>query len=406
MGERTLQDLQMKQALPLSVKILLTKDRIRQWVNEFGEDGVYVSFSGGKDSTVLLHLVRELYPDVEGVFCDTGLEYPEIREFVKTFDNIIWLKPKMNFKQVIDKYGYPFISKEVSETIEEAKKYLTRYNAENTTLTDRQTDRQTGIPNAYAMADMLGIDRRINKNNQEYQMLKKGIIPSKYKFGKPTRVLQLEGKMPHKENGVFTDEYSKQYDKSRYRFLLDAPFDVSSKCCNVMKKQPMKEHIKETGKHPITAQMASESKLRTSTWIKQGCNAFNAKNPISNPMSFWTEQDVLLYIYQNHLPICSVYGEIVKDNDVDGQTDWEDLGLFDIGVPVLRTTGCNRTGCMFCGFGCHLEPEGQGRFEKMKVTHPKQYEWIMKPWDEGGLGYKDVIDWINEHNGKGRIIRY
>ena len=95
MSERTIQDLKMKQALPLEVKVLLTKDRIRQWVNEYGEDGTYVAFSGGKDSTVLLHLVRERYSNVPAVFCDTGLEYPEIREFVKTFDNVIWLKPKM-----------------------------------------------------------------------------------------------------------------------------------------------------------------------------------------------------------------------------------------------------------------------------------------------------------------------
>lgn len=400
MGERTLQDLQMKQALPLSVKVLLTKDRIRQWINEFGEDGVYVSFSGGKDSTVLLHLVREMYPDVEALFCDTGLEYPEIREFVKCFDNVTWLKPKMNFKQVIEKYGYPLFSKEVSDAVDKAKKYLTRYNAE------RSLDRPTDRPHATAMADMLGIDRRINKDNQEYQMLKKGIIPSRYKFGKPVRLLQLEGRMPHIENGVVTNEYSKLYDKSRFKYLLDAPFKVSNKCCYVMKKSPMNIFARKTHKVPITAQMASESKLRTSNWIRHGCNIFDTKNPISNPMSFWTEQDVLLYIYQHNIPICSVYGQVEKDGGIDGQTDWEDLGLFDIGVPVLRTTGCNRTGCMFCGFGAHLEPEGQGRFEKMKETHPKQYEWIMKPWDEGGLGYKSVIDWINQNNGKGVIIRY
>ena len=92
----------------------MTQERIRGWVNEFGEDGVYVSFSGGKDSTVLLHIVRNMYPNVKAVFVDTGLEYPEIREFVKSFENVYWLRPKMNFRQVIEKYGYPFISKEVS----------------------------------------------------------------------------------------------------------------------------------------------------------------------------------------------------------------------------------------------------------------------------------------------------
>ena len=70
---RTKDDLIKMQSVPLEVKILMTQRRIREWVSEFGVDGVYVSFSGGKDSTVLLHLVRELYPDVEAVFVNTGL---------------------------------------------------------------------------------------------------------------------------------------------------------------------------------------------------------------------------------------------------------------------------------------------------------------------------------------------
>lgn len=141
MSEHTIHELQMLQALPLSVKIEKTKLRIKEWVDEFGIDGVYVSFSGGKDSTVLLTICRELYPDMKAVFVDTGLEYPEIRDFVKTWDNVDWIKPKMNFKQVIEKYGYPFISKEVAECVEGARKYLTAI-AEQSSL-DRPTDRPT-----------------------------------------------------------------------------------------------------------------------------------------------------------------------------------------------------------------------------------------------------------------------
>ena len=125
MAKSTLKILQDLQAMPLIQKVILTKARIREWVEEYGEDGVYVSFSGGKDSTVLLHLVRSIYPNLQAVFCDTGLELPEIREFVRTFDNVEWLKPKKTFIQVIEDDGYPLISKEVSECVQGARKYLT-----------------------------------------------------------------------------------------------------------------------------------------------------------------------------------------------------------------------------------------------------------------------------------------
>lgn len=140
MAKHTLEELKQWQALPLGVKVLMTKERIRNWVDEYDEDGVYVSLSGGKDSTVLLHMVRSMYPKVKAVFVDTGLEYPEIREFVKTFDNVDWIRPKMNFKKVIQTYGYPFISKEVAECVYRAKKYLTKLISDGSLV---QTDRQT-----------------------------------------------------------------------------------------------------------------------------------------------------------------------------------------------------------------------------------------------------------------------
>lgn len=102
--------------MSLDDKIKRTKQLIMEWYAQF-KGKVYVSFSGGKDSTVLLHIARSLKcgKDIVGVFDDTGLEYPEIRDFVKQQENIIWIKPKMNFKQVIEKYGYPIISKEQSK---------------------------------------------------------------------------------------------------------------------------------------------------------------------------------------------------------------------------------------------------------------------------------------------------
>ena len=382
--KHTRNDLLQMQSLPLSAKIQMTKRRISEWVEYFGEDGVYVSFSGGKDSTVLLDLVRKSYPEIPAVFVDTGLEYPEIREFVSTFENVVWLKPKMNFRQVIEKYGYPFFSKEISECIAESRKYIK-------ILTDRQTDRQTEVHYAYRIADMIGVDRRKNKGNKSYQMLKEGNIPSEI-LEAPVRIKQLFG--------VKCDQYGDMYDRSRYLFMLEAPFEVSNMCCKVMKKSPVHAYSKQTGRKPITAQMADESRLRTSQWLQNGCNAFEAKNPISNPMSFWTEQDVLLYVKENDIPLASVYGDIVVDyfamNQCDNQMSLSDYGSSEKETPILKTTGCERTGCMFCGYGCHLE-KSPNRFERMKQTHPKIYDYIMRSKSDGGLGYKEIIEWINKN---------
>ena len=108
--------LKQRQGLPLELKIKMSLQRIKDFYE--GNDGkVYVSFSGGKDSTVLLHLVRSVYPDVEAVFVDTGLEYPEIKNFVNQTDNVRIIRPKISFKQVIEKYGYPVISKKIARQI-------------------------------------------------------------------------------------------------------------------------------------------------------------------------------------------------------------------------------------------------------------------------------------------------
>lgn len=324
MGEQvkhTAEELSELQALPLSIKIALTKQRIHEWVFHYGYDSVYVSFSGGKDSTVLLHIVREEFPFIPAVFADTGLEYPELRRFAISTPNTKVVKPEMNFRQVIETYGYPFPSKAVAKRVHEYRNAIEK--------------------------------------------------------GKP-----LEETSAYKEfNGEMTFFSNKEgrevpsfFNKQKWKFLTEAPFKVSHKCCDVMKKNCFK---KMDGWYPMTAQMASESINRKKVWLQHGCNMFDSTTPKSNPMSFWTEQDVLQYIKDFKIPIASVYGDIVEDES-----------------GKLKTTGCERTGCIFCGFGCHLEKDN-GRFEQLRESHPHIYEWIMKPWDEGGLGYKEVIDWLN-----------
>lgn len=303
--------LKLRQSMLLEDKVRFSNKRINDWYEHF-EGKVYVSFSGGKDSTVLLDLIRKQHPDVEAVFIDTGLEYPEIREFVKTKENITIIRPKLRFDEVIKKYGYPVISKEISEVIEQSRLCLTRDDGKYT----------------YRLQKLFGTatDKKGNKS---------------------------------------------KYCCEKWKFLLNAPFKISNKCCNVMKKKPAHDYHKHTDKVPFVGTMACESRLREQQYLKQGCNGFKNKIPTSIPLAFWTEQDVLQYLFENEIEYCSVYGEIQKDSE----------GKFS-------TTGCQRTGCMFCGYGCHLE-KYPNRFQKMAVTHPKQYEFCLK-----NLGMKDVLDFI------------
>ena len=335
------EELKLLQSLPLDVKIRKTQQRIREWVEYYGEDGVYVSFSGGKDSTVLLDIVRKMYPGIEAVFVNTGLEYPEIVDFVKQFENVTILRPKKNFRQILTEYGYPVISKEVASKVGEVRVSI----------------------------------KRGKTNTVRYRQF-------------------------------FYSDKNSRYDLSRWVFLINAPFRISDLCCDIMKKKPAHDYEK-SGKTGILGQMADESLLRKQKWIKYGCNAFDLKSPQSNPLSFWTNNDVLTYIHTYRLPIASVYGDIVPyDNDqVTGQ-----LNIYDISGDYrgckYRTTGCERTGCMFCLFGAHLEKR-EGRLERMKRTHPKRYEYVMSGGEFGedgmwipnskGLGFKFVIDWLNEH---------
>ena len=273
MEKHTIGDLHQLQALPLSVKIKKTEYRIREWAEHYGKNGIFLAFSGGRDSSVLMHIARKIYPDIPAVYVNTGLEFPEVREFVKRQENVEILNPKMNFRQVIGKYGYPFIGKEVAGCVYGARRYMEKLAGREMGLNSCST-----IPNHSYMADLAGIERRGCKQDALYQSLIRGEIPGT-DIKAPARYLILQGKYRHKENGVETPEYSRMYNKERYKFFLEAPFEISERCCYVMKKSPMHSYAKKTGRMPVTAQLASESRLRTTNWLKNGCNGFHMKSP-------------------------------------------------------------------------------------------------------------------------------
>ena len=175
----------------------------------------------------------------------------------------------------------------------------------------------------------------------------------------------------------FDGRETRIYDLRKWAFVIDAPFKVSDRCCDVLKKNPANRFVRESGKYPIIGTMACESQVRRQEWFRHGCNAFDNKEPVSRPLSFWTEQDILSFIQKYDLPYPSVYGNILQDKKGKWYTD-----------------GYPRTGCMFCAFGAHLEKE-PNRFQKLKETHPRVWDYCMRPVEDGGLGMKEVLDYIH-----------
>jgi 3'-phosphoadenosine 5'-phosphosulfate sulfotransferase (PAPS reductase)/FAD synthetase len=308
------------QALPRDIKLAKTKRRIEETMYRFGIDGVYASYSGGKDSTVLMHILQSMYRNrVMSVFCDTGLEDRRLRDFaIKRADVII--KPKTSPVETITKYGYPVISK----------------------------------PQAMAI-------RKLTTHNlsPEYR--------NKLLYGDEKGVA-----------GMLS---------AKWHYLLEADFQISEKCCEVVKKRPFHSFENKEKRIPITGMTAAESAQRAINYVREGgCNAFDINHPHSQPLGFWTDQDILCYIYEYGIEIAPPYGDV----------EFRD-GTF-------CTTCERRTGCQYCGFGVHMEPKDDNRFLRMKKTDPQLYDYCIrggKYKEEGkwvphkGLGMWHVLDTIN-----------
>ena len=240
------EELHDRQRWSLNQKLYHTIEVIETFIARTGKVP-FVSFSGGKDSTVLLHICRKyIDPKMKAVFINTGNEYPEIVKFVKSIDNVTIITPKKNIRQLITDRGFPLISKEVAHQIEQVK----------TTKSER------------------------------------------------LKQIRLYGS--HPEQGIFSGKISE-----KWKFLIDEPFMISDVCCDILKKKPIHTYQKETGEVPILGVMAEESRLREQQYVRRGgCNSFKENKLASYPLSIWTEGDIWDYIRTYKVDICSLYNNI------------------------------------------------------------------------------------------------
>lgn len=164
--------------------------KIQSVINQYGEDNFYISYSGGKDSTVLHELVDMALPDnrIPRVYANTGIELNMVRDFVKAKaekdDRFIIIKPEVPIKRMLEEKGYPFKSKEHSS-------YLSIYQ----------------------------------NNHAETKSVKRYLYPEGYRklfYGCPNIL--------------------------RYQFTEDFDLKVSDKCCDELKKKPIARWEKEAGR--------------------------------------------------------------------------------------------------------------------------------------------------------------
>lgn len=274
---------------------------------------VYLAFSGGKDSTLMVALCDWLcnkmgWSEFPLVFNNTTNEYQEILEFVKSYgDRVTWLRPKMTFAQSLEKNGYPLVSKEQAQRISEARNTKSEYL------------------------------RNLRLN---------GVVRTSKSTGKD----YVSGKISEK-----------------WKYLVYEDVEVTSKCCDILKKAPVAKFEKETGLHPIIGVTASESNLRKQQYVKAGgCNDFTGKRFKCKPLSLFTEEDVWALIGKLNIPICSIY----FDKEIDGQI----------------VQGEKRTGCAYCAFGVHFEDPDNTKFHRLQKREPKRWASMMDK-----LGYRKAL---------------
>lgn len=336
------------------------------------EGKVIVSFSGGKDSTVTLYLMAAAWAitkhkeePLKIVFSDTTNEFICVHGYIKSYleyiENLFSIKTELhtvraekNYFEIAETVGLPFISKKTSRMIRDCKQTLRRLGLKYKDIEEYMPKHYTGkyYDEMLRSAEKL---RELGFND----------------------VVVLNLTKIRSDNGL-----GKRFLALKYRPILDNDeIELSEVCCQILKKDPMGEIEKELGGLlPVTGEMAADGRDRLEMYMRTGCNMFDGDHPKSKPLGPVTEQTVLWYIFTKKIPIMPAYGEVIFD---------EEKGEY-------RTTGEKRTGCKLCGFGLMYDKE---RFVRLNNLEPKIVQFAFTSKKNGGLGYREVCEFLNDRCG-------
>lgn len=306
----------LKQLQSLPLEVKIQKTKQR--ITEFYEElqGNVYVAISGKDSHALLHLVRSVFKDVQALFVNTGVEYGSVVRLAQKTPNTTIVRPESSFIEVVKNDGWPCVSKLASRMIHDI--------------------------------------RNPTENNAA------------------TRKLYLTGIT---SEGFYSSTYKLA---NKHRYLLDAPFPISNECCNVLKHKPFEDFEKKTGLNPFVGTVADESRSRKKSWIEHGCNNFGNKR--SQPIAFWTEQDVLQYIVKSNIEIPEVYGGIEKKP-----------------CGSLKCGKVDRTGCVFCMYNIEKERGVfPNRFQELEIIEPKVHKYGAKIGIDKVLAYMGLPYYMSE----------
>lgn len=352
-------ELKMLQSLPYEIKVAKSKLRIREAIDYFGVNSLYVPVSGGIDSTVVSHLVYQVQNEMQieknaipRVNSNTGNEYPSVLKLARELSDIE-VRPSKSFYDVLREEGYPVASKKTSRMIRDLQ---------NPTKDNEATR------NLY----LTGIKRDGNKGT--------------FKLAK------------------------------KYISFIDSPVQCTEKCCFYLKKEPLQKYERKTGRHPFLGTMADEKGTREQGYLKTGCNAFAQGKSI--PIGFWTKTDVLIYVLLNNIKIADVYGEIalIKGNKLTPVSKKDVKYLLSKNEPfTLTTTLEKRTGCIACTYGVQFEDKQNNRFHRLKKIDPKYYNFVINggfidtdgKWKpKGGLGLGFILDMMGIDYGANEQLSF